>query len=106
LEVLELLRSQLAVLSILVILGCASSYGPINKAALRGDAEAIASLVQKGEDINKVGAHGMTPLINATYYGFAPTVREILRLGPIPTSRMTRNGLPCTILRNQAGGIL
>jgi ankyrin repeat protein len=79
-----MLRSSLAILSILAIIGCASSSGPINKAALRGDAEAIAPLVEKGEDINKVGAHGMTPLINATYYGFAPTVRELLRLGADP----------------------
>jgi hypothetical protein len=26
----------------------------------------------------------MTPLIQATYYGYAPTVRELLRLGTDP----------------------
>ena len=78
-----MLRSLTAIIATLAIISCApaSAYGPIHGAAVNGDAEAVEALVSQGEDINRVGPHGMTPIINATYYGYLPVVRELIRLG-------------------------
>ena len=43
--------------------------------------DAVGSWVASGADINVVGEHGVTPLMEASYWQFAECVAEMLRLG-------------------------
>lgn len=73
------------VLLSLSLLSCAKSANRLlHFAAMDGDVDRVADLVGKGGDVNDIGVYGMTPLVEATYYGFAPTVRTLLKHGADP----------------------
>lgn len=78
-----MLRSLIITITILSLFGCAT-HGPLHQAAGSGQADAIASLIAEGRDVNELDSDGWTPLMHAVYYGYAPTVRELLRLGADP----------------------
>jgi len=60
-------------------------------AARYGEVDKVAGLIADGGEVNNIGPFGMTPLIEATYNGFAPTVRELLKHGADPNIQDNQN---------------
>ena len=58
-----------------------SSGTPLLLAAGEGRVNAVRYLLDEGADVNLRGLHGNTALTEATYYGHAPVIKELLMRG-------------------------
>ena len=47
----------------------------------QGDLERVRQLIQDGQDVNRGGSDGVTPLMEAAHYGRDQIVRELIRAG-------------------------
>ena len=54
---------------------------PLHKAALHNKIEAVAALISHGADVNAREEDGYTPLMWASYYGYAKVVEALLDAG-------------------------
>ena len=50
-------------------------------ASKKGDLERVRQLIQDGQDVNRGGIYGWTPLMWAAYHGHDQIVRELIRAG-------------------------
>ena len=71
--------------------GAAVAESPIADAAMRGDAEQVRSLIERGLDVNAPQGDGMTALHWAAEIGSAELVRMLLESGA-ESELVTRNG--------------
>lgn len=71
-----------------------NGWTPLLHAIHVRNAPAVAALVEAGSDVNRTGRSGITPLIMASGYGMADTVRLLLASGADPRVEMGgRNAL-------------
>ena len=56
-------------------------YTPLHKAAACNKIEAVAALISHGADVNARDEYGQTPLMLASYYGYAKVVEALLDAG-------------------------
>ncbi len=71
----------LLALSQLHALTAAEDSFPLHRAAAQGDSEALRKLIKAGEDVNRAGMVGYTPLIDAAYAGKSDCLRLLLAAG-------------------------
>ena len=58
-----------------------SQVTPLHIAAARNKIEAVAALISHGADVNARDEYGKTPLMQASYYGYAKVVEALLDAG-------------------------
>jgi hypothetical protein len=78
----------------------ASAETPLMLAVLEGDTRAVASLLEKGADVNLRGATGETPLTQASFLGRMEVVLLLLEKG---ANVNARNATGATALMRAAG---
>lgn len=77
---------SVALLLLLAVVGCADEpesvpAGKLVEAAARGDAAAVATLIDRGADVNEKDATGRTAVTAAAYAGSAEAVRLLAGAG-------------------------
>src|SRR3954470_16739674 len=76
----SLLTGGLA-LCMTVLLGAANSSAPVAESAMKGDRDAVRTLLKQGADVSAAQGDGMTPLHWAAERGDAPMAEMLLYAG-------------------------
>jgi ankyrin repeat protein len=84
-------RPLLACIAALCLAAAPPADSPVADAAMRGDADAVRALLQRGEDVNAAQGDGMTALHWAAMRGDADVARMLIYAGA-RLEAVTRNG--------------